>query len=276
MAYELVQTEELTASKKQNPKDRRDWDPPEWAKQKEDDWVGEADSGYSDTFRDLKKKLDHTFQLYRDQLERVPLHQQELKKEKRRAWWNVLKFAVVIPASFFLITVFLGGYAVGNDVVDTIYKIFKIVDVPVVILSEFFLLPAAARDLANCQFRSAVLNNPNRYANYREKEHVVTFAEEQHFLRHEIKKIKAFNERIEKEGLDQVGGGEFFVFLDEMTEKQAETLEEMRELSTFKDCQARVGEKRVNAGYEWVTLGFGILFGMLLLIAVFAGIRMSI
>ena len=61
-----------------------------------------------------------------------------------------------------------------------------------------------------------------------------------------------------------------------MTEKQAETLEEMRELSTFKDCQARVGEKRVNAGYEWVTLGFGILFGMLLLIAVFAGIRMSI
>ena len=52
-------------------------------------------------------------------------------------------------------------------------------------------------------------------------------------------------------------------------------LHEMDELAEFKDHQARSGDFRKKAGYEWIIIGFGILFGMLVLIVVFSGIRMA-
>ena len=46
----------------------------------------------------------------------------------------------------------------------------------------------------------------------------------------------------------------------------------MMKLAEFEDYQARAGLLRKKAGYEWLIMGWGIMFGLAALVLVFSGV----
>ena len=225
-------------------------------KRSEDDWIGDA--GYSDAFHTLKKQMDFTRAQYKDQLKDLPERKKKLSKELMKKWFQVFLFLIIIPVGLWILTDILMELSLKLDAFSVAYLVMKILLFPAIFVSVFFFLPPAIRSLVNCQWRYSVFNNPTAHARYREKYDIVSFAEEEHFLRTRLGKFEQFDERVKLEQLDQVGGGEEFILLDDMSEKQKETLSEMQELAVFKDYQARVGTNRVEGDARWILLGFVI------------------
>ncbi len=282
MAYELVKPEGEEQKKNEeeiDPRDKKGWEPPPWAKVGTESWhkawMGDADSGYVDSFNSLKKQIDHTRMLYQDQLGTIPRRKEILVKEKNTAWFHVILFMLLLPALMLLLTQLALEFGTEDTLWGIVYLILKVASVPVIIVCVFFALPASARDMVNAQWRYRVLMHPEKYGKYRAQHDVVTFAEEEHFLKHNIGKIDDFYKRVKEEHLDQSAAGEAFVFLDEMSEKQTGILAEMQKLSQFTDYQARVSQLSKKAGAEWILMGFGIFFGLIVLVLVFSGIKMA-
>ena len=217
-----------------------------------------GDAGYSDTFRALKAKMDFTEQQYRDQLATLPVRKMKLRKELIKGWVSVLLFLIVIPLGFVIITDILMNVGTKSGLVGIIYLFFKVAMFPAIFISVFFLFPPAVRTLINVQRRYNAFNQPDRHAGYRDKFDLVSFAEEEHFLRQRLEEFDQFARRTRAENLDQAGGGEDVINQDEMTPKQRETLEEMQRMSFFRDYQARISAGRVEGDSKYVILGFGI------------------
>ena len=105
MPYELVRQEGEEKNDKdraaQDPRTRRDFDAPPWAKVGSEDWhkawMSEADAGYLDTFNDLYTKMKITRSRYEEQLQSIPFRKRDLKKDRFRAGIMVLVFALIIP-----------------------------------------------------------------------------------------------------------------------------------------------------------------------------------
>ena len=278
MAYELVKPEGEAdqQAEAEDPRFKKGWEPPPWAKVGSESWhqawLDHADNGYTDSYNMYKKQMENTYMLYMDQLGRLPEKKDNLRKEKNAAWWHVFAFLLVVPAVMILLTQFCLMFGTEDAVWGIVYLVFKVLTVPVILVSVFFALPAAARDLVNTQWTYNVLTKPALHGTYRAKNDIVTFAEEEHFLKHRIKEIEDFKARAKREHLDQPAAGEDFVFLDEMSEKQQAVLDEMMKLAEFEDYQARAGLLRKKAGYEWLIMGWGIMFGLAALVLVFSGV----
>ena len=280
MAYELVKPQgEEGNNETVDPRDRKDWDKPSWAKVGTEDWhkqwMNDSDSGYLDAFHAKMAKMDHTYDQYKHQLSTLPTRKEELRKEKNNAWWNVIKFAFVIPVGWWVVTQMILEFSSEGSALEMAHLVAKILAIPIVVVCVFFLLPASGRDLVECQRRYNILNYHALHQRFRDNNNVVSFAEEEQFLHYQMKLIDEFRKKAKREKLDTTAAGEDYVFLDEMSDRQKEVLHEMDELAEFKDHQARSGDFRKKSGYEWIIIGFGILFGTLVLIVVFAGIRMS-
>ena len=282
MAYELVKPEGEEGQENAggvDPRDRKDWDTPPWARVGTEAWhkawMEDADSGYLDSFHTLQTKLKHTREQYLYQKSQIPVRKEAMRKEKNSAAWHVLLFGFVIPVAMWLLTQLFLELGTQSGFSATAYLVSKIATFPVLILSIFFALPPSARDYVNSRYRYNVLNNPARHSKFRDEHHIVSFAEEEHFLKHKLDKMKEFDERVKREKLDQAAAGEDFVFLDEMSEKQKQTLAELEKLAEFEDCQARPGDTRINAGYAWIIVGFGIMMGVAVIVVVLAGIRLT-
>ena len=250
MPYELVQPEGEELPKHQSFAYGENGD------RKEDDWIGDA--GYSDAFNTLKKEMDFTRARYIDQMQDLPVRKQKLRKELIKKWFSVFLFLIIIPVGFWILTDIVMELSLKVDAFSVFYLIMKILLFPAIFVSVFFFLPPAIRSLVNCQWRYSVFNNPTAHARYREKYDIVSFAEEEHFLRTWLGRFEKFDERIRTEHLDSTGGGEELISLDEMSEKQKATLSEMREMSIFRDYQARVGTNRVEGDAKWILIGFGV------------------
>ena len=276
MPYELVRQEGEEKNDKdraaQDPRTRRDFDAPPWAKVGSEDWhkawMSEADAGYLDTFNDLYTKMKITRSRYEEQLQSIPFRKRDLKKDRFRAGIMVLVFALIIPVVMWGIS--KGVLALYTD--STFGKLFyiavKVISFPVILASIFFMLPPAARDYVNRRHCYNVLMHHEAYAQYRADNNIVCYAEEEHFLRFRLQKMREFDERVKKEKLDTTGAGEDYRSIDEMSEKQTAVLEELRELSEFKDYQASAAKMRRHAGYEWILVGFGILIGTITLVVI--------
>lgn len=217
-----------------------------------------GDAGYSDAFRALKAKMDFTEQQYRDQLATMPVRKMKLRKELIKGWISALVFLIVIPLGFVIITDLLMNAGTKSGLVGIIYIFFKVAMFPAIFISVFFLFPPAVRTLINVQRRYNAFNHPDSHAGYRDKFEIVSFAEEEQFLRKRLEEFDQFDRRTRAENLDHAGGGEDVINQDDMTQKQRETLEEMQRLSIFRDYQARISAGRVEGDSKFVIIGFGI------------------
>ncbi len=217
-----------------------------------------GDAGYSDSFRALKSQMDFVLRQYNDQLASIPYRKMKLRKELIRAWISVAVFLLAIPIGMWVLTDILMNVGTGNGFFAILYLIFKLLFFPVCFLSLFIALPPAIRTLINCQRRYNAFMNPAYHAAYRDKYDIVSFGEEEHFLRQMQTKHEQFEERIRREHLDEPGGGEGLEAQEDLTEKQRATLAEMQEMTIFKDYQARIGVNRVEGDSKWVFLGIGV------------------
>ena len=292
MAYELVRPEgEKEKEKKstvvggarglkeQDPRDRKDWETPPWARvgtaEWHKAWMGDSDSGYLDAFNALHTKMKNTRDRYEDQKRQLPLRKEAMMKEKSRTAWNVLKFGFVIPVVMWVLTQISLEIGAKSGFVAAMYLGLKFASFPIILTSVFFFLPPSVRDYVNCRFRYNVLTHPTRHSKYRDEHHIVSFAEEEHFLNHNLQQIKDFEKRVKAEKLDQPAAGEDYVFLDEMSDRQKEVLREIEGLAEFKDCVARPGQERISAGYGWLIVGLGILMGIIVLMVIVAEIHLT-
>jgi len=240
------------------------------------DWMSKADAGYSDTFNKLKKEMDFVYGRYKDQLADLPKRKLALKRELKGDILKLASVTVIIPLAWYILEKIFLYLGTISGFFAALFLIVKILSFPLLIICYFFGLPPALRDLFNCAFRYRVLNISGQYDVYREKKEIISFDEEDHFLRFTIGKFERFYERIGAEGLNTVGGGEKMISLDELTPKQKETLAEMRELTVFHDVQARPGQERVSAGWKSLLLGFCILMCVFYFVLYVIGAGMSI
>lgn len=245
MAYEILMPEGMELKK-----------PEPIAEDK--NWMGDADAGYSDAFRNLKTQIDRNHELYQDQLATLPLRKGKLRKELTKSWFSVILFLFIIPVGMWVITDILLNIGTKSGIMAIVYLVFKILLFPVIFASVFFLLPPAIRTLVNCQRRYNAFNHPEAHAKYRDQFDIISFADEEHFLRQRLSEHAQLEERIRREHLDEVGGGEDSYSIDELSSKQAATLEEMQRMSVFRDYQARIGTNRVEGDAKYVMLGLGI------------------
>ena len=222
------------------------------------DWRSMADAGYSDAFHNLKAKMDFTKDQYVYQLSQIPVRKKAIAKERRNAIITALVYGAGIPIGMWLLTDLFMNLSTISGAFAFFYLILKIAFFPMIFASMFFFFPPSVRTVVNCEFRYTVLNNPMTFSNYRESNQIVSVAEEEHFLRTEIGKHDAFEERIRTEGLDRVGGGDEMANTDELTERQIRILDEMQQMTIFKDYQARVSGNKKEGGVLWVFLGLGI------------------
>jgi len=236
-------------------------------------WVGNADAGYSDSFRALKAKMGFVRQQYKDQMDSIPVRKKALRKELKKCWFDVLLYLLIIPIGLTLLTDLLMNLGVDNGFFAIVYLIMKILYFPACFVSLFIALPPTIRTLINCQRRYNAFMNPAEHAGYRDKYDIVSFGEEEHFLRQQLLKHEEFDHRVRTEHLDEVGGGEEVISLDEMTEKQKATLWEMEEMAVFKDYQARIGVNRAEGDIKWIILGLGV--GVVVTIGGFAFVMWS-
>ena len=245
MAYELVMPEGMELQKPESVSEAADW-------------MGDADAGYSDAFRNLKSQIDRNHGLYKDQLATIPIRREKLKKELTKSWFQVILFLFIIPVGMWVVTDILMNIGAEHGIVATAYLVFKILLFPVIFLSVFILLPPAIRTLVNCQRRYNAFNHPEAHEKYRDRFDIVSFADEEHFLRQRMLEYEKFEERIRREHLNEVGGGEIFYSIDEMSGKQAATLAEMQKMAVFRDYQARIGTNRVQGDAKYVLIGLGV------------------
>ena len=280
MPYELVkQDEDEQKGKKQveqDPRTRRDFDAPPWAKVGSEDWhkawMSEADAGYLDTFNDLYTKMKITRSRYEEQLQSIPFRKLEMKKDRFRAGIMVLVFALIIPFLMWGLSKVVLEFFTDSTFGRLFYVAVKITSFPVILASIFFMLPPAARDYVNQRHCYNVLMHHEAYGQYRANNNIVCFAEEEHFLRFHLQKMREFDERVKKEKLDTTGAGEDYRSIDEMSGKQSEVLEELREMSEYKEYRASAVNMRRHAGYEWILVGFGILIGTIALVVIVMGV----
>ena len=248
MPYELV-TPEVDESIGENETDRE---------QRDKNWKDEADSGYLDSFRKLKAEMDFTRKEYQDQMNSLPARKAQLSKELKKAWFNVALYLFIIPIGLWVLTDLFMNWGASSGGAATVYVILKILLFPGLFASIFIALPPTIRTLINVQRRYNVFNNANAHAAYRARYDIVSFPEEEHFLRQMLMKYENFDERIQTEGLDQPGGGDPQASVDERTERQAAILDEMQSLTIFKEYRARTNINRLEGDLKWVLLGLGI------------------
>ena len=229
-----------------------------------------GDSGYTDAFHTLKAKMDFTKQQYLDQLASLPVRKEKLRKELIWKWFSVVLYLIIIPVGFWIITGILMNLGVKSGLMGILYLVFKVAMFPVIFICVFFLFPPAVRSAINVQRRSNAFNNPNAHAGYRDKLDIVSFADEEHFLRQRLDEFNEFEKRIRRENLDQPGGGEEVIDQSDMSPKQKETIELMQTMSIFRDYQARIGTGRVEGDSKYVAMG--LVLGVIIGLAAFATI----
>ena len=236
-----------------------------------------ADGGYGDSFRALKSQIDYNYRRYKEQLVSLETRKQNLKKDKNESLKMLLQIMFAPVGVLILMQIFtILGAAYG---VFGLFDLGFLILLPIaVIVCEFFLLPAAARNLVNSIHREKVLNNPgqeneNAIKNGKIKNtenRIITFVDEKKFLCNQIHKIEDFYERIEKDGIDQKGGKfRLGAASGELSDVDRRILDEMRGMSVFRDYKATVSELKRQADASWIIIGLGILVGVVVAILAF-------
>lgn len=243
-----------------------------------------GDSGYGDSFRALKSQIDYNYKRYKEQLDSLEDRKAALVKDKNDSF-NMFLMILFAPVVIFLLME-LFTYLGSKHGFFGLFAITFLVMIPIaVIICEFMLLPAAARNLVNNLYRVKVMNLPStgfkhgkpnnmnnsgRGGSWNNGGQIITFVDEKKYLLARISEIEAFNRRIESFGLDQKGGKfKLGVASGELSASDMRILEEMRELSVFRDYKATVSEIKREAGYSWFLIGFGILVGVITAIVAF-------
>ena len=242
-----------------------------------------GDSGYGDSFRALKSQIDYNYKRYKEQLSSLDDRKAALIKDKNDSF-NMFLMILFAPVVIFLLME-LFTYLGSKHGFFGLFAITFLVMIPiVVIICEFFLLPAAARNLVNNIYRVKVMNlpgsgyksgktslsngnmnNTGRGGSWNNGSQIITFVDEKKYLLARISEIETFNRRIENFGLDQKGGKfKLGASSGELSDADQKILEEMRELSVFREYKATVSEIKREAGYSWILVGFGILVGVII------------
>ncbi|MBO4591681.1 MAG: hypothetical protein J5684_03865 [Eubacterium sp.] len=223
-----------------------------------------GDGGYGDSFRALKAQIDYNYSRYKEQLVILEQRKQNLLKDKKDSL-RMLLIIMLTPVGIYVlfqIFAFLGAvYGLFNLLAGIL-----IICLPIsVIICEFFMLPAAARNYINNIYRDKVLNLPGKGNN------IITFVDEKNFIYTKLREIERFYERIEKYGIDQKGGKmKLGAYSGELLDADREILEEMRGMSLFKDYKATVSELKREASAAWLIIGLGLMGGVIIVIMALA------
>ncbi len=215
-----------------------------------------GDAGYSDTFQSLKYQIDYNYTRYKNQLRELVKKQEELRQELRQQFVTTL-LIMFAPLFLYLITMifsFLGKY---YGLFAIAYLVTYIATFPAVLIFDFFLLPAAARDLVNVLYRNIAMNKPSKNSNSK----YISFEDEKAFLKKKIKTYDKFYSRIENEGIDKKGGRMGLGNPDVLTDYDKKILNEMRSMSIFEDYYASNAAMTKKASWVWLIIGFGLFVG---------------
>lgn len=259
MAYELVKDPDSPVSGKPGPALSPGHETP---------WYMNSDAGYGDTYRKLKQEMEHTYTLYRDQLNYLPRKKADLDREVRQKLRTML-LLLASPLILAVITEIFLHLAAASGAFGIFYLIAKLIQIAGSVIFVFFLLPGATGNYFNAAIRKKKLGMPAHSSI--DEETTVNFADEEAFLRQTLSEYDRFNLRAAREDLEHLGTPRNdsacpekpVEIADGLSDQQVAVLETMRTMSLHRDFQARIGDERKEAGPVSVIVGFGILIAVI-------------
>ena len=213
-----------------------------------------GDGGFLDEFNSLKQKIDFAHREYKIQLEDLETRKLRLHEETKK---KVISVILLVASPLFCIVLLYIFTILSNlsGLFSVLYVFFLIFTPAVIFVCEFGLLPIMLRNMLNLLWQSSVLNSDERYAEYRKKNYVISFADEKHFLEDRIREYNELTQDIQKRGLDKKDGQLQNCDIDTMTEEQRAVLDKMRGMSDLKDFRTSVLATRKEGGIVWAVVG---------------------
>ncbi len=210
-----------------------------------------GDGGYHDTFMALKAQVDHVYDQYKDRWAYLPRKKEEMRQERNHYIMQAAFFLLIPLVMSLLARLFADTVSLSSIIVQVAASLSAVV-------CDVFLLPLTIRDFANAEYRYRELNRPPE----KEKKNntIITFADEEQFLRRIIAEYDRFYERIEREDLSRrKETDDLTIDRDrELTDREQAVLDKMRGMTVCEKYQASIGELRKVSGPGTLMIGIVI------------------
>ncbi len=230
-----------------------------------------GDGGFLDSFNALKQQMDFVAEQYIEQKNSMHRRKEELAKDVRDRVIIVILVALG-PVAYTLLLFLFSIVAKGSGLLSVFYVFFRIIQVPIFVICEFYYLPAAIRLMMNRLWQKKYLNSGPDLMEYRQKHQIISFDDERRFLDERLRRYDEMIKEIEVKELDKADGVFSILYAGdtaEMIPEHREILERMRKLTVFEDYRASVVETRKEVGPGWLIVGLSILMVVILVFALF-------